>query len=203
MKKTLFFSLALLLFTAACKKENEDTTTENQTSTTDSTVTTGSTGSTSTGNTTTPVTYPSTYVVINNDTMWMVSKTQLNDPYKFRYQINFGTKSQLSQNAAEVGQNSTIGFVMSYEKKPVNSGTFNYTSSRFSIDTTQVNYYVSFFLNTGYSIENKNYLSPDNGTLNLSLNSGELDADFGTVILSNEADTTQKLTLHGILDFKW
>lgn len=203
MKKTLFFSLALLLFTAACKKENEDTTTENQTSTTDSTVTTGSTGSTSTGNTTTPVTYPSTYVVINNDTMWMVSKTQLNDPYKFRYQINFGTKSQLSQNVAEVGQNSTIGFGLSFIKKPVDSGSFNYTSSRSSIDTTQVNLYVSFFLNTGYSIENENYLSPDNGALNLTLNAGELDADFGTVILSNEADTTQKLTLHGILDFKW
>lgn len=202
MRKTLFFSIALLVFTVACKKDDENTTTENPTTTTDSTGTTGST--TSTGNTTTTaVTYPSTYVVLNNDTMWMVSKTQLNDPYKFRYQINFGTKSQLSQNAAEVGQNSTIGFVMSYEKKPVNSAGFNYTSSRFSIDTTQVNLYVSFFLNTGYSIENENYLSPDNGTFNLILNAGELDADLGTVILSNEADTTQKLSLNGVLDFKW
>ena len=39
----------------------------------------------------------------------------------------------------------------------------NCISSRFYIDSSQVNFYVSFFANKGYAIEN--YLSSDNGSV--------------------------------------
>jgi len=162
-----------------------------------------STDPTNTDPTTITLEYPSTYIVVGADTMWMVSKNQNYDPNKYRYQLNFGTKAQLQQNVDEVGQNSTVGFTISFSEKPQSSGNFNFTSSRFNIDNTQVNIYLSFFNNTGYYIVNKNYLSPDEGEFNVSISGANFSAAIESLVLSDEADATQKLNFKCSFDFEW
>ena len=135
--------------------------------------------------------------------MWLVTNNQNYDPSKFRYQINFGTRSQLQQNVDEAGQNSTLGLVLSFSAKPTTSAAFNYTSSRFSIANSQVNFYGSFFVGKGYSIEDKNYLSPSTGTLDLTIDNGKVSGTLPAMKLMDEADTTQTIDFKGEFDFNW
>jgi len=199
--KTLI-ALVAVVFIMACTKDDDlsNTNTNNGNNSTD---TTDANNTNNIDTAATTLEYPTTYIVVDSDTMWMVSNTKLSDPYKYRYQINFGTKAQLQQNVEEVGQNSTIGFVMSFTEKPDVSGVFNFTSSRMPATDTLVNFYISFFNNTGYSIVNKNYLSPDVGELNISISGANLSSSFGPMTITDEVDANQSLVLNGFFDFEW
>ena len=172
--------------------------TTNNGGTTDSTSTGGNNGGGS-------GTSNSSYLVVNSsDTLYWISNNQNYDPSKFRYQVNFGTKAQIAQNQSANENKSTIGLVMSYAKKPTETDSyFNYTSSRFNIDSSQVNFYVSFFNNTGYFIENENYLSPDTGTFSLKISGTQFQGEFSKVKYTNEADSSQLITLSGLMEFDW
>lgn len=165
--------------------------------TTDTTSSGGNNGGTST------VTYPNTYIVVNTDTMWMVSQNQNYDPSKFRYQINFGTKAQLQQNVTETGSNSTVGLVISFAKKPTASQNFDYTSSRSSIDSSQVNFYAAFFIGTGYSIEDKNFLTPDSGAIALTISGSDVTGKLAPILMTDEGSSGQTITVSGNFDYSW
>ncbi|MCB0278908.1 MAG: hypothetical protein KDD94_05365, partial [Calditrichaeota bacterium] len=147
-----------------------------------------------------PVTLPTTKVTVDSVDYYLVTtSTQTADPY--RYQINFGSEAQLQQNANELGQNSTFAIVMTFKNKPTANANFNFSSSRFTIDSTQVNFYATFFFGKGHARDGQNYLSKEGTALAVTIGGGKFMADIGPLTMVNEADSTDQFITQCTFDF--
>jgi hypothetical protein len=150
------------------------------------------------------VSLPSTYLVIDSDTFYAVTYTvQPPSPNYYRYQVNYTSKDRLNENPNEPGANSIVGLVMTFTQKPTASASYDFTNERFLSDPTKVNFYLSYFINTGQAREGKNYLSPSSGQLVVDIANGKFKAPVPVITMSNEADAAETFSMSGVFDMDW
>lgn len=144
---------------------------------------------------------PDGYVVIEADTFYIVASTKLNDPNKERIQLNCATKAQLTESSNDGGAASSIAVVISTVNPLGDSGSLNFSSSRFLDDEEGINLYISYFVNTGHEREGNNYKSPDEGTFSYTVTDGTFNAKISELVIFNEADETETLTLSANIEY--
>ncbi len=145
---------------------------------------------------------PTTQAVVDATTYYLVLNTVQGDPNMYRVQMNFGTEAQFRKCPEEPGQNSTFSVTMSYKTKPTGSAEFNFSDERVFTATDKVNFYVTFFNNTGHARQNKNYLTPNNGKLNATITATTFSAPL-SVTMTNETDANDDFELTGTLAIDW
>jgi hypothetical protein len=109
----------------------------------------------------------------------------------------------LSQSNNDGGTASTFAIQLAFEARPTATGTFTFTNERFTISTGELNLYQTFFVNTGHSREDKNYLSEGGTTVDVSIADGVLSSDLNALTMINEADDTDSFTLKWSLHLNW
>ncbi|GEM_PF-3338370 len=184
MNRYLILAIAALTTFSACNKDDDDTN--------DDTTNPGTTP------TEEPTDLPSTYVVIEGDSFYMSANSVAPDANAYRYQVNFSSAAQLDQTGNDGNTESTLAIVMTFKDKPTQSGSAPFSSSRFpAMGTDSVNFYTSFFINTGHPLESKNFLSPKGENLNFTIANGKLTADLPPMDLINEGDPAETAILNG------
>jgi hypothetical protein len=146
---------------------------------------------------------PTTQLTIDGVSYYLVLKTLLPDAGAYRVQLNFGTAAQFRKCPDEPGQNSTLALTMSFKQKPTASGAFTYTSDRGPATATDVNFYLTFFNNSGHARMNKSYKSPDGGQLNVTIASAKLSATITNLVMTNEVTATDSFMLTGAFMVDW
>ena len=148
---------------------------------------------------------PETYIVIEGDTFYKSSSSVNPDPNAFRYQVNFSSAEQLDQTGNDGGTPATLGLVTTFKDKPLQTGAAPFSSSRFQMSgSDSVNFYITFFFNTGHPLESKNFLSPAGETLSFTIEDGEFQADLPPLSLFNEGDPSETALLNGgLLKLDW
>lgn len=147
---------------------------------------------------------PESWVLVDTDSFFVASTSVLptsSGPY--RYQINFATREQLDQSNNDGGTASTFAIGFAFESKPTSSGSFTFTDDRFNISSGELNLYQSFFVNTGHTREDKNYLSEAGVTVDVDITDGVLTSDLTALTMINEADDTDSYTLKWSLHLNW
>jgi hypothetical protein len=122
---------------------------------------------------------PEAYVVIEADTFWVTVNRPSFDQNTFRYQFNLSSTDQLGQTGNDGNPEAYIGLVMSFKEKPTTGGQAPVSIDRFpDVGSDSVNYYFSYFVNTGSPYEGLNFLGStaelapfniDNGTFTMTL----------------------------------
>ncbi|WP_305983197.1 hypothetical protein [Roseivirga thermotolerans] len=185
-KNVLLMLLALLLFAGIASCDNDEGTTPEED------VEEDLTGE------------PQSWVLVDTDSFFVASATALpGGSGPFRYQINFATRAQLSQSNNDGGTASTFAIQLAFEARPTATGTFTFTNERITINTGELNLYQTFFVNTGHSREDKNYLSEGGTTVDVSIADGVLTSDLNALTMINEADDTDSFTLKWSLHLNW
>ena len=129
-----------------------------------------------------------------------VAVSQQPDPNFFRLQINYGTADQLNQAVTETGANSTFAVTLSTTEAPTGSGVWDWTSNRFPADDTVVSGYLSFFFATGHPNEGLNFLSPDAGTLDVTLAGDRWTSPVTSATWTDEGGSAATVTVEGAID---
>lgn len=184
--------LPLALLLAACAGDKDGTTTSE----------TGPTDTSTTDTQTTPATLGEALTVDGVD-YYVVTVTEQPDPNYFRLQVNYGTEEQLGDTPTEKGQNSTFAVVLSMTDAPGSSGSFTWTSNRFPTDPGEVSGYMSFFFNTGHPHEGLNFLSPDGGTLDVTVDGGGWVSPIATSTWTDEAKSGTTVSVEGTVEAAW
>jgi len=188
MKRALFaLTLCLPLVFVSCEKDDDD----------DPVPTTPTTPTNPTNPTNPPANQrPDSYIVIDGDSFFLTSNQVTFSTTVFRYQFNFSSVAQLDQTDNDGGTPATIGLGLTRYEKPTTSGQDPFSSSRFpTMGSTDINFYMSFFVNTGHPQEDKNFLTPDNGMLDYTINGSTFTSTLPAITLTDEADNTNTVDL--------
>lgn len=141
------------------------------------------------------------WVLVEEDSFFVASAQALpGSAGPYRYQINFATRAQLTQTNNDNETPSTFAIQLAFAQKPTTTGSFSFTNDRFTITSTELNLYQTFFVGTGHERENKNYLSPGTGTVTVTIENGKLRSDLGELVMVGEADAADTFTLKWSLD---
>lgn len=146
---------------------------------------------------------PTTYVIVKSDTFYLALKSVLPDPNVYRIQLNFATKNDLTEanNDGDIPSIFSIG--ISTKEKLTTSGELPYTDQRSAAAIDEkMNFYQSFFLNTGSEYGGDNFLSPSTGDFSYELTNGQLVGNI-QVIMSNEIDPMKTIEIIGHLEFDY
>lgn len=147
---------------------------------------------------------PESWVLVDTDSFFVASASALpGSGSPFRYQLNFASRAQLEETNNDGGTASTFAIQLAFESRPDATGTFTFTNDRFSINAGEINLYQTFFVNTGHSRENKNYLSEGGTTVDVDITDGVLTSDLTSVQMINESDDTDAFTLKWSLHLNW
>lgn len=182
-KQLLLFTFIISSIFIACEKDDDD----------------DSTNSNGGGNQNPPANnLPTSYFIVENDTFYVNNSQQTFDPNAFRYQFNLSTKDQLNQTGNDGETKSTIGLVMTLKEKPSSSGQAPISQSRFQLDgSDSVNFYLSYFINTGSPHEGLNFLSETGGTLSFDITNNTFSMNVPAITLIDESGTTTNQSLNG------
>ena len=147
---------------------------------------------------------PESWVLVDSDSFFIAKTSVLptsSGPY--RYQINFATREQMTQNDNDGGTASTFAIGFAFESRPTETGSFTFTNDRITINSGELNLYQSFFVNTGHAREDKNYLSEGGATVTIDITDGVLTSDLTAVTMINESDAADTFTLKWSLHLNW
>jgi len=141
---------------------------------------------------------PESYIIIENDTFYVSTSQQNFDQNAFRYQFNLSTKDQLDQTGNDGQTEASIGMVMTFKEKPLTSGQAPSSMSRFQqMGSDSVNFYFSYFFNTGNPNEGLNFLSGTGATLTYEIVDGKFSMTVPSMPLIDEGGTASNLSLNG------
>lgn len=144
------------------------------------------------------------WVLVDADSFFVASATALpTSSGPFRYQINFATREQLTQTGNDGNVQSTFAIGLAFESRPTSTGTFTFTSDRFSIASDELNLYQSFFTGTGHPRAEQNYLSTDGVSVDISIQDGKLTSDLGSLTMFQEGNDSETFTLKWSLNLNW
>lgn len=146
---------------------------------------------------------PTTRVTVDGETYYLVLQTDQSNASVSRTQLNFGTEAQFRRCPDEPGQNSTFGLVITFQGRITTGGSHVFTSDRSVSEPGTVNFYMSFYRNTGHARADKNFKSPDTGSLDVTVAAGRLGATLSNVAMLEEVGMTETFPLSGTLDLAW
>lgn len=148
---------------------------------------------------------PATYIVFDGDTFYYTANSVNPDQNAYRYQVNFGSKEQLSQTANDGNTQTTLSLTLTFKDKPTASGSASFSQSRFpDTGSDSLNFYISFFFNTGHAYEGENFLSPSAGSMAYTIDGTKFNATIPELDVILESNQTQTAKLNGgNLELDW
>ncbi len=181
--KNIVWLLAILTFSfVACEKEEDE-----------QPVNTNPT------NPTNPIPTPSrpeSYIVIDSDTFWVVENRPSFSSLFFRYQFNLASTDQLGQTGNDGFPESTIGLGLTFKEKPTSGGQAPVSTDRFpDVGSDSVNYYFSYFVNTGSPYEELNFLGSTSELVPFNIDNGTFTMTLPPMSLLDEAGSSITLNL--------
>lgn len=142
---------------------------------------------------------PEGYLLIAVDTFYITSNSTLSDQNYFRKQLNFSSKSQLTQSGNDGNTSTTFSITLTAKSVLTESGTLAFTDSRFPDTDNVANFYMSFFFNTGNERAGNNYLSPAAGNMTYTFSDGKFAALLSDILMTSESDTSDTFLISGKL----
>ncbi|MEZ4722729.1 MAG: hypothetical protein R2813_12710 [Flavobacteriales bacterium] len=141
---------------------------------------------------------PETYVVFEGDTFYQSATAIPPDNNAYRYQVNLSSRKQLDETSNDGNIATTLSLTLTFKDKPTESATVEFSKSRLPADgSDSLNFYVSFFFNTGHEFQGENFISPAAGSMAYTIDGSKFSASIPELQMILESDQSKTATLNG------